>query len=38
MNSGANEIGYGEGIRQAEDVDIFDEHPDFIRKEEDWLV
>lgn len=22
-------IGYGEGIHQAEDVDIFDEHPDF---------
>lgn len=25
-------IGYGEGIRQAEDV--FDEHPDFIKSDE----
>lgn len=23
MNSGCNEIGYGEGILQAEDVDVF---------------
>ena len=31
MNSGCNEIGYGEGIFQAEDVDFFDERPDLIR-------
>lgn len=22
-------VGWGEGIRSAEDVDFFDEHPDF---------
>lgn len=31
INSGCIEIGYGEGIRQAEDVDFFDERPDLIR-------
>lgn len=29
MNSTELVIGYGEGIRSAEDVDFFDEHPDF---------
>lgn len=29
-------IGYGEGIRQAEDVDVFDERPDLITSEENW--
>lgn len=27
-------IGYGEGIRQAEDVDFFDERPDLIKSDE----
>ncbi|AKJ73431.1 TerL [Salmonella phage 41] len=36
MKSGSNEIGYGEGIRQAEDVDFFDERPDLITNEENW--
>lgn len=31
-------IGYGGGIRSAEDVDVFDERPDLIRNEENWDV
>jgi len=31
FNSGCNEIGYGEGISQTEDVDLFDERPNLIR-------
>lgn len=27
-------IGYGEGISQVEDIDFFDEHPDFIKSDE----
>lgn len=29
---------WGEGIRSAEDVDVFDEHPDFLTQEENWGV
>jgi len=34
-------IGYGEGIKNAEDVDVFDERPDLIDSgclEENWDV
>lgn len=31
-------IGYGEGIRSAEDVDLFDERPDLATNEEHWDV
>lgn len=31
-------IGYGEGIRSAEDAGVFDERPDLITNEENWDV
>lgn len=31
-------IGYGDGIRQEEDKDFFDEHEGFIKNEENWGV
>lgn len=31
-------IGYGDGIRNAEDVDVFDERPYLITNEENWGV
>lgn len=38
MNSTELVIGYGEGIRSAEDVDVFDERPDLITNEHNWGV
>lgn len=31
-------IGYGEGIRNEENWELFDERPDLIRNEENWDV
>lgn len=36
MKSGSNEIGYGEGIHQAEDVDVFVGFGEGISSEENW--